>query len=30
MFMDGVKNLDKENIKIRDISNVVLSAMKKD
>ncbi len=30
MFMDGVKNIDKEDIKVRDISHVVLSAMKKD
>ncbi|HYA43898.1 MAG TPA: hypothetical protein VEF34_21575, partial [Syntrophobacteraceae bacterium] len=30
MFMDGVKNLDRENIKIRDVSHVVLNAMKKD
>jgi Fe-S oxidoreductase len=30
MFMDGVKNIDKEDLKIKDISSIVLSAMKKD
>jgi Fe-S oxidoreductase len=28
MFLDGVKNLDKEDIKVKDISSIVLSAMK--